>query len=109
VLENRVLRRIFEAKRDEVMGGWRKLHDLPPSPSIIRVMKSMRLAGHVAQSEYRLLVGKRSLGRPRHRWVDNIKIDPVEIGLSELNWIGLAQNRYRWRALVNLVMSFRVP
>jgi hypothetical protein len=62
---------------------------------------------------YRLLVGKtegkRPLGRPKHRWTDNIKMDLSEIGLSVVNWIGLAQDRYRWRALVNLVMNLRVP
>jgi hypothetical protein len=62
---------------------------------------------------YRLLVGKpegkRPLGRPRRRWIDNIKMDPLEIGLSTVDWIGLAQDRYRWRALVNFVMNLRVP
>jgi hypothetical protein len=62
---------------------------------------------------YRLLVGKsegkRPLGRLRHRWMDDIKIDPLEIGLNVVDWIGLAQDRYRWRALVNLVMNLRVP
>jgi hypothetical protein len=62
---------------------------------------------------YRLLVrkpeGKRSLGKPRHRWTDNIKMDLLEIGLSVVNWIGLAQDRYRWRALVNAVMNLRIP
>jgi hypothetical protein len=62
---------------------------------------------------YRLLVrkpeGKRPLGRPRRRWIDNIKVDILEIGLSVLNWIALAQDRYRWRALVNSVMNLRVP
>jgi hypothetical protein len=62
---------------------------------------------------YRLLVGKsegkRPLGRPRHRWIDNIKIDLLEIGLSVVDWIGLDQDRYRWRVLVNLVMNLRVP
>jgi hypothetical protein len=62
---------------------------------------------------YRLLVeepeGKRPLGRPRHRWIDNIKMYFVETGLSELDWIGLAQDRYRSRALVNAVMNLRVP
>jgi hypothetical protein len=62
---------------------------------------------------YRLLVGKsegkRPLGRPRCRWIDNIKMDLLEIGLSVVDWIGLAQERYRWRALVNSVMNPRVP
>jgi hypothetical protein len=62
---------------------------------------------------YRLLVrkpeGKRPLGRPRHRWIDNIKMDLLEIGLSFVDWIGLAQDRYRCRALVNTVMNLRVP
>jgi hypothetical protein len=70
----------------------------------------------------RLLVGKpegrrplgrprrrRPLGRPRRRWIDNIKMDVLEIGLSVVDWICLAQERYRWRALVNTVMKFRVP
>jgi hypothetical protein len=96
VFENRVLRRIFGPKRDEVTRGWRKLHNeelhnLYSSPSIIRVIKSrrMRWAGHVARmgerrNAYRILVvkpeGKRPLGRPRRRWVDNIKMDLREIG-----------------------------
>jgi hypothetical protein len=62
---------------------------------------------------YRFLVGKpegkRPLGRPRRRWTDNIKIDLLKIGLSAVDWIGLAQDRYRWRALVNSVIKFRVP
>jgi hypothetical protein len=62
---------------------------------------------------YRLLVGKpegkRSLGRPRRRWMNNIKMDLFEIGLSVVIWIGVAQDRYRWRALVNSVMNLRVP
>jgi hypothetical protein len=61
----------------------------------------------------RLLVGKpegrRPLGRPRRRWIDNIKVDLLDIGLSVVDWIGLAQDRYRWRALVNAVMNLRVP
>jgi hypothetical protein len=90
VLENKMLRRIFGSKRDEMTGGWRKLHeelrDLNSLPSIIRIIKSrrMRWAGHVARmgekrNACRLLVskskGKRPLGRPRRRWVDNIKMD----------------------------------
>jgi hypothetical protein len=106
VFENRVLRGLFGSKRGEVLGGWRKLqneelHDLYSSPSIIRIIKlgRMRLAGHVAQmgekrTANRLLVGKpegkRPLGRPRRRWVDNIKMDLVEIGLGwcGLDWFG---------------------
>jgi hypothetical protein len=55
------------------------------------------------------LEGKRPLGGPRHRWTDNIKMDLLEIGFSVVDWIGLAQDRYRWRALVNVVMNLRVP
>jgi hypothetical protein len=104
---------------------WRKLHNeelhnLYSSPSIIRIIKSrrMRWAGYVARmgekrNVYRLLVGKlegkRPLGRPRRRWMGNIKMDLLEIGLSVVDWIGLALNRYRWRALVNSVMNLRVP
>jgi hypothetical protein len=125
VFENRVLRRMFGPKRDGVTGWWRKLHNaelhnLYSSPSRIRIIKSrrMRWAGHVAQmgekrNVYRLLVGKtegkRPLGRPRRRWIDNIKMDLLEIGLSVVNWIGLAQDRYRGRALVNSVMNRLVP
>jgi hypothetical protein len=62
---------------------------------------------------YTLLVGKpegkRPLGRPRRRWIHNIKMDLLEIGLGVVGWIGLAQDRYRWRALVNSVMNLRVP
>jgi hypothetical protein len=95
VFENRVLRRIFGPKGDEVTGEWRTLHneelrDLYSSPSIIRIIKSrkMRWAGHVARmgekrNAYRLLVGKpegkRPLGRPIRRWVDNIRMDLGEV------------------------------
>jgi hypothetical protein len=65
------------------------------------------------EERYRLLVGKpegkRPLGRPRRRWIDNIKLDLLEIGVNVVDWIGLAQDRYRWRALVNSVMNLRVP
>jgi hypothetical protein len=125
VFENRVLRGILGPKRDEVTGEWRKLHnkelrDLYSSPSIIRIIKSrrMRWAGHVARigekrNAYRLLVGKpegkRPLGRPRRRWVDNIRMDLGEVGWSDVDWIGLAQDRNRWRALVHSVLNLRVP
>jgi hypothetical protein len=107
------------------MGGWRKLHNeelhnLYSSPSIIRIIKlrRMRWAGHVARmgekrDVYRLLVGKpegkRPLGRPKRRWIGNIKMDLLEIGMSVVDWIGLAQDTYRWSALVNSVMNLRVP
>jgi len=62
---------------------------------------------------YRVLVGKpegkRTLGRPRSRWEDNIKMDLQEVGCGGMEWIELAQDRYRWRALVNAVMNLRVP
>jgi hypothetical protein len=62
---------------------------------------------------WRLLVekpeGKRPVGRPRCRWINNIKMDLLEIGLNDVDWICLAQDRYRWRALVNSVMNLRVP
>jgi hypothetical protein len=61
----------------------------------------------------RLLVrkpdGKRPLGRAKRIWIDNIKMDLLEMGLSVVDWIGLPQDRYRWRALVNSVMNLRVP
>jgi hypothetical protein len=64
--------------------------------------KSVQVIGRKAR-------GKEPLGRPRHRWIDNIKMELLEIGLSIVDWIGLAQDRYRWRALVNVVMNIRVP
>jgi hypothetical protein len=69
---------------------------------------------HVARmgenrNAYRFLVGKRPLGRPRRRWVDNIRLDLGEMGWGDADWIGLAQDRNRWRALVNWVLNLRVP
>jgi hypothetical protein len=65
------------------------------------------------RNAYRLLVGKpegkRPLGRPRRRWVDNIKMDLREVGWGDVDWIGLDQDRNRWRALVNSVLNLRVP
>jgi hypothetical protein len=122
VFENRVLRRIFRPKRDEVTGEWRKLHNEElhySSPSIIRIIKSRRIrwAGHVARmgekrNAYRLLVGKpegkRPLGRSRRRWVDNIRMDLGEVGWCDVDWIGLAKDRNSWRALVSSVLNLRV-
>jgi len=78
----------------------------------------MRWAGHVAliseeRGVYRVLVGKpegrRPMGRPKRRWVDNIRMDLQEVGCGYMDWIGLAQGRERWRKLVSAVMNFRVP
>jgi hypothetical protein len=114
--------RVFENK-DGVTGEWRKLHNeelrLYSSPNIIRVIKwrRVRLAGHVGRmgkrNSHRLLVGmpegKRPLGRPRRRWVDNIRMDLGEVIWGDVDWIGLPQDRNRWRALVNSVLNLRVP
>jgi hypothetical protein len=125
VFENRVFRRIFGPKRDEVTGGWRKLynkelHGLYSSPSIVRVIKArrMRWAGTVARmgevrGAYKILVarpeGRRPLGRPRRRWEYNIKMDLRKIGFGDVDWIHWAQDRDRWRALVNTAMKLQVP
>ena len=125
VFENMVLRRIFGPMRDEVTGEWRRKHneelnDLYFSPNIVRVIKRRRFrwAGHVARMGekrglYRVLVGKpegkRPLGRPRRRWVDNIKMNLQELGCGYMDWIGLDQGRDRWRTLVSAVMNLRVP
>jgi len=90
VFENRVLR-IFGPKRDEVTGEWKKLHNeelnnLYSSPDILRVIKSRRM-----------------------RWEDNIRMDLREVGRGCVDWMELAQDRDRWRALVNSVMNLRVP
>jgi hypothetical protein len=124
VFENRILRVIFGPKRDEVTGEWRKLHNeelhnLYPSPDMIRQVKSrrMRWAGHVARmgeerNVYRVLIGKteggRPLGRPMRRWKDGIRMDLREIGLGGVDWIRLSQGRDLWRSIVSAVMNFRV-
>jgi len=111
VFENRMLRRIFWPRRDEVTGELRKLHneelnELYCSPIIVRVIKSrrMRWVGHVAHVEerrdvYRVLVGKpegnRPLGRHRLRWEDNIKMDLHEVGGRGMDWIELTQDKDR--------------
>jgi hypothetical protein len=64
---------------------------------------------YIADYHINLTNGQGALGRPRHRWIDNIKMDLLERGLNVVDWIGLAQDRYRWRALVNSVMNLRVP
>jgi hypothetical protein len=103
MFENRVLRRIFGPKMDEVTGEWRKLHNeelhnLYSFPDIIRQVKSrrMRWTGHVARmgeerKVYKVLVGKpegkRPLGRPRRRWEDGVRMDLREIGLGGVYWI----------------------
>jgi hypothetical protein len=122
VFENRALR-IFGPKRDVVTGCWRKLHNeelhnLYCLPSIIKMIQSrMMRTVHVARmgekrNAYRILVtkpeGKRPLGRPRHRWVDNINMDLREIEWGGMDWIDLAQDRNKWRAVVNTVMNLRV-
>ena len=105
-------------------GEWRKLHNeelnLYSSPNIVRVTKSrrMRWAGHVARmvegrGVHKVLVGKpegkRPLGRPIRRWGDNIKMDLQEVGRGCGDWMELAQDRDRWRALVSAVVNFLVP
>jgi len=125
VFENVVLRRIFGSRRNEVPGEWRRSHndelnDFYSSPNIVRLIKSrrMRWAGHVARvgeerGMYRILVGKpggrRPLGRPRRRWMDNISMDLQEVGCGYMDRIGLVQDTESWRTLVNAVMNLLVP
>ena len=107
------------------MGEWRRMHNkelnyLYSSPNIVRVIKSrrMRWAGHVgrmgeSRGVCRILVGKpegkRPLERPRRRWVYNIRMDLQEVGCGYMDWIGLAQDRDRWRTLMSAVMNLQVP
>jgi hypothetical protein len=123
VFENKVLRRIFGPKRDEVTGEWRRLHNekfyaLYFSPDILLIRsRRLRWAGHVARmgerrGAYRVLVGKsgriRPLKRPMRRRKNNIKIELREAGWG-MDWIDLAQDRDRWLAPVNAVMNLWVP
>jgi hypothetical protein len=111
-------------KADSVAGGWGKLyndelHNLYPSPSIIRMIKSrrMRWAGHVARMRkrhvYRIVVGnpegKRPLGRARRRWVDNIIMHLREIGWDGMDWTDLVQDRDQWRVLMNTLINLWIP
>ena len=121
----RKLRRVFGPKMDKVTREWRNLHneelrDLYSLPSIVQVVKSrrMRWVGHVARmgeerGVHRVLVGKpegkRPLGRPRRRWEYTIKMDLQEMAGGCGDWVELAQDRGRWRALVSTVMNLRVP
>jgi hypothetical protein len=120
VFENRVQRRIFGPKRDEVTGEWRRLHneklnDPYSSPNIwVIKLRRMRCVEHVARmgeriGMYRVLVGrlegKRPLGRPKCRWEDNIKMDLQEVECGGMDWIGLAQDRYGWQTRVNAVLN----
>ena len=125
VFENKVLRRVFGPKRNELTGEWRKLrneelNNLYSLRNIVRVVKSrrMRWAGHVARvgedrGVHRVLVGKpegkRPLGRPRRRWENSIKMDIQEVGGGRGAWMELAQDRDGWRALVGTVRNFWVP
>ena len=124
VFKNRNLRRIFGPKRDE-NGEWRRLHNeeihsLYHSSNIIRVIKSTRLrwAGHVARMEdgrsaFKILTGKttrrRFLGRPRHTWEDNIRMDLKEILINRRNSVESTQGRDYWRTLENSALNLRVP
>jgi hypothetical protein len=125
VFENRVLRRIFGSRGNEITGKWRKLYneelnDLYGSPNIFWVIKSrrMRWARHVARmgerrGVYRVLVGKpagkKPLGRPMCRWEDNIKINVNKVGWGGMDWIELAQDKDNWQACVNVVLNLQAP
>jgi hypothetical protein len=124
VFENRVLRRISGPKRDDATGEWRMLHNeelrnLYSSPDIIRRIKSrrMRWAGHVARmgeerEVYKVFMGKPEgripLGSPRRGWENEIRMDLREMGRGSVDWIRLAPDRDRWRAVMNAVMNFQV-
>jgi hypothetical protein len=125
VFENRVLRRIFGPKRDEVTGEWRKLHNeelnvLYSSPNIVWIMKLRRMKRTEPvppmgerRGLCRVLVGKpegrRPLGRNRRRWENSIKMDFQEIECGDMDWMDLVQDRDRCRVFVKEVMKPRVP
>jgi hypothetical protein len=125
VFENRVLRRIFGPKREEVVGSWRRLHNeelhnLYTSPNIITVIMSRRMTctGYVTsmvkvRNVYKSLVAKPGKmspqERPRCRWEGNIRLDLRERGGKDVDWILLAQDRDQWQAHVNTVMNLQVP
>ena len=109
-----------ESNDSDLHSAGTQFNDRYSSPNIVRGIKStrMRWAGHVARmgeerGAYRVLVGKpegkRPLARPRRRWVDDIRMDLQEVGCGYVDWIGLAQDRDRWRTLVSAVMNLRVP
>jgi hypothetical protein len=110
VFVNRVLRRMFGPKRDDETGGWIKLKNkelhnlLYSSLSKIRTRKSRKMLPNLVMTITR---SKPPLGKPRRRWVNNIEMDLGEIGLGVMGWIGLAQDKNQWKALVYAVMNFR--
>jgi hypothetical protein len=120
-----LLRTTLQPKRDEVKRAWRKLHnqelnDMYSSPNIVRAIKSRRIrwagrGGSMREKRdvCKVLVGKsegkRPLGRPRHRWEANFKMELEEVGCGGVDWIELAHDRDSWRELVNAVMKLRVP
>ena len=120
VFENRVLRRIFGPEWDEVIREWRKLHneefnDLYCSPNIFPEEWDRRSMQHVWGEERCIqdfggeTWGEELLGRPRRRWEDNIKMDLQDVGCGGMDWIDLAQDKDRWRAIVNAVTKLWVP
>jgi hypothetical protein len=123
--ENRMLKEVFGSKREEVTGEWRgqqngQLYDLCSAPNIVLVIKprNARWAGACStcgeqERCNRVLAwkpeGKRPLGRTRHRWKDNIKWIFKKCVGGDVDWIGLSENRNRWRTLVIAVMNHRFP